>query len=441
MRTPSGETPPHHIADGVSEVIDPVDKRTIGQILVEMGRISEDDIKKALEYQRDNGGFFGEALIACGMVNEDELEFGLASQFDLPYVFPEADAIDPEAAAIVTPEWALAHLTLPIMMTDESLTVIVDSPLKTSAVEELRHRSDRTIELALASASKIRELIRQVYARGAVADETRSAPIEIVDALDGVIAVAATRFGISVRGTRAWAWWDDRGTVRRSPLGGAWQSELERMMSPGPGSKTSGKLRTNWDADLNRAGVLLSLSVQYLADESGCEYLFKVRPATSQAKDRFDPPPPGILSEVRLLARSGAARFIVCVRPEAVGHDLLPHLPALMLDPSWRSVYLSATEQPVAAEAFSVTLPRDPDRWDAEFESLQAFHFDVVTVDLSGGERHWAARALDTASVSFLLWSDGDDTRDAYEAGIRWRLNVEETSAGLLEWSLEPLHG
>ncbi len=75
------------------------ERRTIGQILTSIGRISDDDVAEALEYQRDNGGYFGEALMACGFVSRDELEWGLASQFDLPYVFPDADSIDMEAAS------------------------------------------------------------------------------------------------------------------------------------------------------------------------------------------------------------------------------------------------------------------------------------------------------------------------------------------------------
>ena len=75
------------------------ERRTIGQILMGLGRITEDDCAKALEYQRDHGGYFGEALVACGLVSPEELEWGLASQFDLPYVFPDAESIDPEAAA------------------------------------------------------------------------------------------------------------------------------------------------------------------------------------------------------------------------------------------------------------------------------------------------------------------------------------------------------
>jgi hypothetical protein len=83
-------------------------------------------------------------------------------------------------------------------------------------------------------------------------------------------------------------------------------------------------------------------------------------------------------------------------------------------------------------------LPHDASTWSSEIESLHAFQFDVVTVDLTGGEKTWTERALDIASVAFLLWHDDDRSR-AYEAGIRWELRVERGADGQLAWSLEPL--
>jgi len=416
------------------------ERRTIGQILVDVGRISEDDVAAALEYQRENGGYFGAALKACGLVSAEELEWGLASQFDLPYVFPEADSVDPEAAALVSPEWALAHLTLPIMKTGDSLQVIVESPLKTGAVDELRERTDLNVELALASAATIRELIRQVYARGTAADEEHRAPLELAEVFDAVRECESPRFGISVRGSRSSAWWDDRGTVRRQPLAGDWRADLDRMLIPGPREMTSGQARAEWDASVSRAGITTPTEVRYIGDESGQEYLFKPQPASASLEERFPLPSAGILSEVRLLARSGTARFIVVVDPPALGHEILPHLPTLLLDPAWRSIYISAQDHGVEDEAFSLRMPEDPDSWATEIETLRAFHFDVVTVDLSDSDRTWAGSALDIASVAFLLWHENQEVRSAYDAGIRWRLRITKQEGDHLEWSLEPLH-
>jgi hypothetical protein len=74
----------------------------------------------------------------------------------------------------------------------------------------------------------------------------------------------------------------------------------------------------------------------------------------------------------------------VTASPESLGHDIMPHLPMLLLDPSWRGIYVNAAGQKAASEAFSIQMPKDPEKWSAELETLRAFHFDVVTVDLTG---------------------------------------------------------
>ena len=416
------------------------ERRTIGQILMSLGKIDEEDVNKALEYQRDNGGYFGEALLGCGFVSAEELEWGLASQFDLPYVFPDADSIDPEAAALVSPEWALAHLTLPILKTGDTLTVIVESPIKTAAVDDLQARTDLNIELALASPAKIRELVRQVYARGTAAEEAqRPSPVSLTDGMDLALEAASGRFGISTRGHRAWFWWDDVGTIRRRPLEGLWEGELAQLVDPAPMEQVKGQIRSTFEGELSRAGIVTPVEVRYLSDESGFEFLFRPQQERSALQDRFQGPSPGILSEIRLLARSGSARFVVTSDPIELGHEILPHLPQLLLDPSWRSIYINAQDQDAAEEAFSMKMPTDPEQWASELETLRAFHFDVVTVDLTGNQADWAGSALDVASVVFLLWPVSQDRRPAYDAGIRWEMHIAR-EGGHLEWSLEPLH-
>jgi hypothetical protein len=235
-------------------------------------------------------------------VSPEEFEWGLASQFDLPYVFPEADSIDPEAAALVSPEWALAHLTLPILKTDDTLTVIVESPIKTAAVGDLHARTDFEIGLVLASAGKIRELIRQVYAQGTAAEEAqRPSPVSLTDGMALALEAAAGRFRISGRGYRAWFWWDDAGTIRRRPLEGLWEAELTQLVEPAPMEKVKGQLRATFEGGLSRAGIVTPVEVRCFSDESGFEFLFRPQQERSALQDRFPASSPGILFEVRLL--------------------------------------------------------------------------------------------------------------------------------------------
>jgi hypothetical protein len=213
------------------------------------------------------------------------------------------------------------------------------------------------------------------------------------------------------------------------------------MVSPGPSETVAGERKGKWTAQMNREGMVSPVEVRYMGDETGREYLF--RPVLEQAilQERFSPPPQGILSEVRLLARSGSARFVVRTDPAEFGYEVLPHLPLLLLDPSWRSIYVNDKEGKAAGEAFSLELEGDPEGWREELEALRAFHFDVVTVDLGGSPRDWLGGCLDIAACAFIRWPREDSLRVAYDGGVRWELGIRKADRGHLEWTLDPIHG
>lgn len=415
------------------------ERRTIGEILMGFGRIDESEMEQALAYQRDHGGYFGEALVGLGIVSEEELEWSLASQFDLPYVIPNADSIDPAAAGLVSPEWALAHLTLPIMRVGNVLTVVADSPNRAGAVDELSKRTGCEVELALAGASHIRELIRQVFSRAAAReDATPITPVSLVDGLRLALTAGAAEFGISTRGERSLFWYEDQGTTRRRLLLPRWADEMDELMTPPPSETVAGLTRTLFTARLNRDGIVGPADVRYLADSGGHEYLIRPRKQRPGLKDRFAAPDPEVLSEVRMLCRSGGARFLVTTDPEGLGEHLLPHLPDLLLDPNWRSVHIEASRQERDDGIFSVPLPSDPDEWAAELETLRAFRFDVVTVELTGDPGDGSLSAIDLAPVVFLRGKPGTGPDAADAADVRWELNISENANGDLEWSLAP---
>lgn len=413
--------------------------RTLGRILLDLGRVNESDVARALEHQRRHGGYFGEALVALGLVTPDDIEWVLASQFDLPYIFPDPEAIDPDAAGLVSPDWALTHLTLPIMRVEDTLTVVVDSPLRSDAVEELARRTGCTLELALASPDRIRELIRQVYARATAREEERSRVCSLDEALSLAGRAGAHRFGISVRGSHAWFWYDDAGTVRRRPLDPRWERAMEDVAAPSVSGQVQGRSRAVFSTTVELDGRTIPTDVRYLADGTGREFLFRPVEGPDALHDRFTPPPPGVLTEVQLLARSGAARFVVTSEPRELAHQVLPWLPALFFDPSWRSIHIHGAGGEAPEGTFSLELPPDADRWAHDLETLRAFHFDVVTVDLSGHPGTWTATALDVASVVFILWGPDQDLGMARREGVRWRVHLARSEGDHMEWSLGPI--
>ena len=79
-------------------------RKKIGELLVEAGAVSEQDVREALGHQKSWGAArkLGDMLIATRNVTYKAVARALAQQFDLPFV--ELPEIPPEVAAAVPPE-------------------------------------------------------------------------------------------------------------------------------------------------------------------------------------------------------------------------------------------------------------------------------------------------------------------------------------------------
>lgn len=421
------------------------ERRTIGDILIDLGRITQDDVDRALQHQQRNGGFFGEALIALGIVAREELEWTLASQFDIPYVFPEADSVDLDAAALVTAEWALANLTVPIMKTADAMMVIVDSPIRSSSIDELEKLTGLRIELALASSGKIRELIRQVYARiGAHSDRLPDPiPGNLTDFVPFAFEQGAVRFGISIRGARATGWYETATSIHRTPLAPTWAEELDRLAAPPPTEQGDGDADppriATWSGEFQFAGSSVPVEASSLRSNTGREFLFTRAEYRATPRNEYAPPPAGILAEIGLLVRTGPVRFLLSTSPGIDPGKLLPQLPALLLDPMWRSVHLRQEIADSDSEVFLTILPEAAAARTQALREIRDFRFDVVTALLPGPLTDWVEDVADIGRVTFVPCTSPDDREAARRAGFGWELRVTTDDSGATGWSLAPL--
>lgn len=68
--------------------------RSIGDILVESGRLDAESAARVAVTQRDRGLRFGEAAISLGLASVADIEFALARQFEYPYLKAGDSGID-----------------------------------------------------------------------------------------------------------------------------------------------------------------------------------------------------------------------------------------------------------------------------------------------------------------------------------------------------------
>ncbi|MDE2416591.1 MAG: chain length determinant protein tyrosine kinase EpsG [Burkholderiales bacterium] len=79
-------------------------KRSIGTILVDAGVISKDDAYRVIEYQREKKIRFGEAAIQLGLISEGDIRYALSYQYEYAYL-PRSSGrvINPELVAAYMP--------------------------------------------------------------------------------------------------------------------------------------------------------------------------------------------------------------------------------------------------------------------------------------------------------------------------------------------------
>jgi receptor protein-tyrosine kinase len=89
-------TEPIFIANQRSQ---PQPERSIGRILIDAGRLTQDNAERVLSYQRDQGLHFGEAAIRLGLITREDMRFALANQFEYTYLAPGEKPFQAEVVA------------------------------------------------------------------------------------------------------------------------------------------------------------------------------------------------------------------------------------------------------------------------------------------------------------------------------------------------------
>ena len=415
-------------------------RKTIGEVLRDVGRIRQEDIDRALEYQRKEGGFFGQALVDLEILRQDELEWGLASQFDLPYIFPDPEAVDMEAAHLVSVDWALAHLAIPVARDKRSVTLAVTSPLQSEAAREVETETGLRVELALASADRIRRVIRHVFARGVETRGRHLAGSEAIS-LEELSTLRqlhqASRWGVSVRQGRALGWYEDENEVRRFRLRPGWEVILEHTLVPSPADRLPTRGEGTWLAQLQRGGRTETVQVRGLSKFSGYELLFTpIEPAHAEVDVPPDPPEE-ILGELRLLAEGGLTLELRS-SPPAIARKLLSRIPHLVLPPGHRAVHLSSREGPIP-ETSILTLPLEGSgaAIQGRLAELREFRFDAVALELDP-ELDMAEDAWLALAPVLFLWrpGTGNGSGDIEVEGVEWVLELERDPDHAWSWSL-----
>jgi type IV pilus assembly protein PilB len=134
-------------------------RKKLGEILLSWNLITPNSLADALAFAQQQGKRIGEALVELELVSEEDVTKALATQFDLEYVDLDKNVVVPSALDLVPESIIKQDRVLPMSYDDGRLKVIISDPLDLELLDKLRFRLNMEIDVALAPRGKIQRYI------------------------------------------------------------------------------------------------------------------------------------------------------------------------------------------------------------------------------------------------------------------------------------------
>jgi len=139
-------------------------RKALGQLLKEMELISEGQIQEALQIQKERGGALGQILVDLGFVSEDEMLFALGAQAGMDVVNLDDAEIPSDVINKVPPSIANIYRIVPVSLDDGILTVAMADPLNVNILDDLRFMLNCEVAGAVSNEDQISRAIDKYYA-------------------------------------------------------------------------------------------------------------------------------------------------------------------------------------------------------------------------------------------------------------------------------------
>lgn len=141
------------------------ERKRLGDMLLEAGKISLAQLNRALETQRKTKRRLGEVLIDQGLLTEDEIADVLAQQLSLERIDLEKTFVEQDIARSIPKEVALKYTAIPIYMRDDKLVVAMSDPLNMFAIDDICFITQKKIQPAVATKQQILKAIEIYYTK------------------------------------------------------------------------------------------------------------------------------------------------------------------------------------------------------------------------------------------------------------------------------------
>ena len=167
----------------------PSKKKPIGQLLLEKGLITPEQLEHALNEQQKSNGLLGRILVDLGFVTEADILSTLGAQTGMPAADLSKTNIPPEVLERVSAPIAKVYKIIPVKMEENILYIAMADPLNINVLDDLRFMLECEVRGMVSNEKDIGEAIAKYYGEKTetvqdVLKDMESGAIEIKGGID-----------------------------------------------------------------------------------------------------------------------------------------------------------------------------------------------------------------------------------------------------------------
>lgn len=139
--------------------------KRLGDLLVDAGLITNEQLKNALDKQKSTGKKLGELLIDDHIISETDMISVLELQLGIAYIDISKINIDPEIPKLINENLARRHILIPIKKENNKLILAMTDPLNIFALDDVSIATGLDVEPVTSSRLAIVSAIEQYYGK------------------------------------------------------------------------------------------------------------------------------------------------------------------------------------------------------------------------------------------------------------------------------------
>jgi len=146
-----------------------LERKLIGEILVERGLITLESLNAALEYQKKTPKtFIGTILIQYGFLTEIDIVTALVLQCNLPYITISNHSIDSAVQCLIPVEMAHRSRLIPLDRIGNVLSVVMANPIDEVLRSEVEQVTGCNVAVFISTGAEIDRALEKYFSRNEV---------------------------------------------------------------------------------------------------------------------------------------------------------------------------------------------------------------------------------------------------------------------------------